>query len=112
MRRITAALMAAAGIFGLARAETVAVMADQMLDVTAGRMVAHPQIIITDGRITAVQTASDPLPAGARRVDLPGITLLPGLIDLHVHLTSDPRLGGYQKLQFTDYFWTGVGVAH
>jgi imidazolonepropionase-like amidohydrolase len=71
MRRITVALMAAAGICGLARAETVAVTADQMLDVTTGRMVAHPQIIITDGRITAVQSAGDPLPALARRVDLP-----------------------------------------
>jgi len=112
MRLITVALMAAAGICGLARAETVAVTADQMLDVTAGRMVAHPQIIITDGRITAVQTVGDPLPAGATRVDLPGITLLPGLIDMHVHLTSDPRLGGYKKLQFTDNFWTVVGVAN
>jgi imidazolonepropionase-like amidohydrolase len=111
MRGMTFALMAVAGICGLARAETVAVTADQMLDVTAGRMVAHPHIIITDGRIAAVQAAKDQVPAGASRVDLPRLTLLPGLIDMHVHLTSNPRFGGYKKLQFTDNFWTMVGVA-
>ena len=38
--------------------------------------------------------------------------LLPGLIDMHVHLTSDPRLSGYRKFEFTDNFWTVVGVAN
>jgi len=38
--------------------------------------------------------------------------LLPGLIDMHVHLTSDPRLSGYRHLEFTDNFWTVVGVAN
>jgi imidazolonepropionase-like amidohydrolase len=40
------------------------------------------------------------------------MTLLPGLIDMHVHLTSDPRYGGYRGLEFTDNFWTVVGVAN
>jgi imidazolonepropionase-like amidohydrolase len=40
------------------------------------------------------------------------MTLLPGLIDMHVHLTSDPRFGGYRWLEFTDNFWTVVGVAN
>ncbi len=52
------------------------------------------------------------MPAGARRVDLPGMTLLPGLIDMHTHLTSDPHFSGYRRLQFTDNFWTVVGVAN
>src|SRR5580704_6990012 len=86
-------------------ADTVVVTADRMLDVIAGRVVEHPQITITDGRIT-------PVAAGARRVDLQGMTLLPGLIDMHVHLTSDPRISGYRKLEFTDNFWTVVGVAN
>jgi imidazolonepropionase-like amidohydrolase len=45
-------------------------------------------------------------------VDLPGMTLLPGLIDMHTHITSDPQYGGYKELEFTDNFWTVVGVAN
>ncbi|HMI37380.1 MAG TPA: amidohydrolase family protein [Steroidobacteraceae bacterium] len=95
-----------------ARADTVVVTADRMVDVLAGRTVMRPQITITDGRITAVASQDAPAASGARRIDLPGMTLLPGLIDMHVHLTSDPRFSGYKYLQFTDNFWTVVGVAN
>jgi imidazolonepropionase-like amidohydrolase len=93
-------------------ADTVVVTADRMVDVLAGRTVARPQITITDGRITAVSNQDTPIAAGSRRIDLPGMTLLPGLIDMHVHLTSDPRFYGYRALEFTDNFWTVVGVAN
>ena len=43
-------------------------------------------------------------------MDLPGVTLLPGLIDMHVHLTSDPRFGGYRGYEVTDSFWAVIGV--
>jgi len=95
-----------------ASAETVVVTADRMIDVLASRVVDHPQITITDGRITAIATQGAAVPPDARRLDLPGITLLPGLIDMHVHLTSDPRFGGYRRLERTDNFWTVVGVAN
>jgi imidazolonepropionase-like amidohydrolase len=82
-----------------------------MIDVLAGRVVDHPQVTIIDGRITAVAIGNSTVPAGGRRIDLAGMTLLPGLIDMHTHLTSDPRYGGYRRLEFTDNFWTVVGVA-
>jgi imidazolonepropionase-like amidohydrolase len=114
--------LSAAGLFALAslilsgtsavRADTVIVTADRMVDVLTGHTVDHPQITITDGRITALGGPPPPASAAVRRVDLPGITLLPGLIDMHVHLTSDPRYGGYRELEFTDNFWTVVGVAN
>ena len=97
---------------GAAQADTVVVTADRMLDVVSGHMVEHPQITITDGRITAVGSQGATAPADARHVDLPGITLLPGLIDMHVHLTADPKFSGYRGLEFTDNFWTVVGVAN
>jgi len=106
---ILSALLSAGG---LAQADTVVVTADRMLDVATGRMVEHPQITITDGRISAVDSQGASVPAGARRVDLPGLTLLPGLIDMHVHLTADPTISGYRTLEFTDNFWTVVGVAN
>jgi imidazolonepropionase-like amidohydrolase len=95
-----------------ARGDTVVVTADRMVDVLAARVVEHPQITITDGRISAVATQGAAFAAGARRIDLPGLTLLPGLIDMHVHLTHDPHYSGYRSLEFTDNFWTVVGVAN
>ncbi len=93
-------------------ADVIVVTAARMLDVVDGRLVADPQVTITDGRITAVAARGAPVPEGARRVDLPGKTLLPGLIDMHVHLTSDPHLdSGYHRYEYTDNFWTVVGVA-
>ncbi len=120
--RTTAACAAALLATGLlatagARADTVVVTADRLLDVATGQYVPHPQVTIVDGRITAVAAGSGTVapvaaPAGARHVDLPGVTLLPGLIDMHVHLTGDPHYGGYRGLEFTDAFWTVVGVAN
>jgi imidazolonepropionase-like amidohydrolase len=95
-----------------AQADTVVVTADRMLDVATGQMVPNPQITITDGRISAVGSKGTATPEHARHVDLPGVTLLPGLIDMHVHLTSDPTFSGYRYLEFTDNFWTVVGVAN
>jgi imidazolonepropionase-like amidohydrolase len=97
-----------------AAADTVVVSADRMIDVIAGRIVEHPQITITDGRIVNIGSGSfsATLPGDARRVNLTGMTLLPGLIDMHVHLTIDPHFSGYRGLEFTDNFWTVLGVAN
>jgi imidazolonepropionase-like amidohydrolase len=92
-------------------ADTVVVSADRMLDVLTGRVIDHPLVTIIDGRISSVGQGSAP-PPDARHIDLKGMTLLPGLIDMHTHLTSDPRFSGYRRLQFTDNFWTVVGVAN
>jgi imidazolonepropionase-like amidohydrolase len=102
------ALFAATSAYG----DSVVVTADRMVDVIAGRSVERPQITITDGRISDVATQGAAIPAGSHRIDLPGMTLLPGLIDMHVHLTSDPKFSGYKGLEFTDNFWTVVGVAN
>jgi len=95
-----------------AQAQTVVVRAAQLLDPATGRMLADPVVVITDGKVAQVLSAAQAPadPAGATRVDLPGVTLLPGLIDMHVHLTSTPIYGGYNYLQFSDAFWTAVGT--
>jgi imidazolonepropionase-like amidohydrolase len=109
------AALIATGAAAPAAAESVVVTAGRMVDVLAGRVVEEPVIVITDGRIASVVGrggARPVIPAGATRIDLPGKTLLPGLIDMHVHLDSNPRYGGYSGLQFTDQFWTVQGVAN
>jgi imidazolonepropionase-like amidohydrolase len=105
-----AALMASTTARG--DAATVVVSAAHMVDVLTGKLVDHPQVVIVDGRISAVGKQGDAVPAGAERIDLGTRTLLPGLIDMHVHLTADPTLSGYQGLEYTDNFWTVVGVAN
>ncbi len=104
-------LLALSSLFAhTVRADTVVITADRMIDVIAGRTIDRPSITVVDGRITAVATQGSAIPTGARHVDLPGATLLPGLIDMHVHLTSDPRFGGYRSYEFTDSFWAVLGV--
>ncbi|ARS28674.1 Xaa-Pro dipeptidase [Sphingomonas sp. KC8] len=98
-----------------AAAGTVVVTAAHMLDVKTGKLVDEPVVVIVDGRIQSVVTrggARPVIPDGARRVDLGAMTILPGLIDMHVHLDSNPVYGGYTGLQFTDSFWTVQGVAN
>jgi len=110
-RFLLAALAALGG--GAAAAATSVVTADRMLDVLGGRMVDKPAIVVVDGRIKAVLTqGSSALPQDATRIDLPGQTLLPGLIDMHVHLNADARIDGNHYLDYTDSFWVAIGVAN
>jgi len=70
----------------------------------AGRVITVPgspvlgpsTIIVDDGRISSVQAGHLAPPAGTATIDLRGKTVLPGLIDSHVHLDSDA--GGDAKL--------------
>ena len=113
MRLMLAALLLAGS--AAASAESVVVTADRMVDVLAGRVIEEPVVVITDGRIASVVGrggARPVIPAGARRIDLPGKTILPGLIDMHVHLSSSPYYGPYDTLQFTDQFETVLGVGN
>jgi imidazolonepropionase-like amidohydrolase len=93
---------------GAASAETVYVTAARMLDVERGRYVEAPLIRVEDGKVAEVGTGTPP--QGATVIDLSGRTILPGLIDMHVHLDGRPEYGGYSSLQFTDRFWTVLGV--
>ncbi|MCU0891687.1 MAG: amidohydrolase family protein [Sandarakinorhabdus sp.] len=94
-----------------ASAETVVITAARMLDVATGTMMEKPMIVAQDGRITSVGRQGSMPVTDARRIDLGDLTILPGLIDMHVHLTSDPTLSGMQSLRYPGSFWTVIGVA-
>ena len=104
--------LAALSFTASAGAETLVVTAARMVDVLGGREIEHPQVVITDGRIVSVGKTGDAVPDGARKLDFGDRTLLPGLIDMHVHLTADPTISGYRRLEYTDAFWMTVGVAN
>jgi imidazolonepropionase-like amidohydrolase len=113
MRMVLALALAAAPVALIpeAMAQNVYVTADRLIDVTNGRVIQQPAIVIQDGLITSVGPRdATRVPSAAEIVDLPGVTLLPGLIDMHVHLDSDPTYGGYTGLEFTDSFWTIIAV--
>ena len=94
------------------RSDIRVVTAARMLDVRSGKVIDNPQVVVREGRIVSVGRAGDAVPAGAERIDLKDMTLLPGLIDMHVHIDSDPTYSGYTYLQFSDRFWSAVSVTH
>ena len=71
----------------LAAQQPTVLRAAAMLDVVKGELVRPAVLVIESGRIRSVGAGQ--LPAGARTVDLGDMTLLPGLIDAHTHLTFD-----------------------
>jgi imidazolonepropionase-like amidohydrolase len=82
---ITAALIVFAG--QSAPPTAIAVRAARLIDGRGGAPIGSAVVIIRGDRIEAAGSALA-IPAGARVIDLRGATLLPGLIDLHTHLTS------------------------
>src|SRR5829696_6711359 len=70
-----------------AQQQPVVVRAARMVDVTRGQLVAPAVVVISGDKIRSVGAAD--VPAGARTIDLGDLTLLPGLIDAHTHLTFD-----------------------
>jgi imidazolonepropionase-like amidohydrolase len=75
-----------------------AVRCGKLLDARTGNVLVDRVIVFDEhGTITAVGGASV-LPEGVNALDLSGMTCLPGLIDVHTHLTSDPTDNGYKGL--------------
>ena len=73
-----------------AAAETVIVHAGRLITDASQPASGPSTITIVDGRIQSVASGLQPAPAGARLIDLSSRTVLPGLIDAHVHLSSNP----------------------
>jgi|HubBroStandDraft_4_1064222.scaffolds.fasta_scaffold05294_1 imidazolonepropionase-like amidohydrolase len=70
--------------------EGVAIRAGRLFDPRTGTNLANQLIVIQGDRITDVGPADRvKVPAGARVIDLSSATVLPGLIDRHVHLMQD-----------------------
>ncbi len=97
-----------------AAAEKVVVTADRYLDVQTGRYVEHPAIFIgDDGRISSIGDARTvKWGADVKHIDMAGRTLLPGLIDMHVHLDGPADIGGYRGREYTDSFWQATAVGN
>ena len=100
MRKTLLALMVCLFFVSFASAVPGAVRCGKLLDVRAGHMLSDQVILFDDtGTIVSVgAAASAKLPSGVTPVDLSSATCLPGLIDVHTHITFDPSANGYAGL--------------
>ena len=71
--------------FSLLPSPPVVLKAARLLDVRSGKITADALVVVQDGKIIQVGGVA---PAGAEVVNLGDVTLMPGLIDAHVHLTN------------------------
>ena len=99
---------------GTASAQNSVITADRMIDVQTGKSVEYPAIFVgEDGRISNIADARTVRwGSDVKHINLSGKTLLPGLVDMHVHLDSPANIGGYRGLEFTDSFWGMTAVAN
>jgi imidazolonepropionase-like amidohydrolase len=72
--------------------------AARLLEIDTGRVLMPGEILVTGDRIVSVGTSVEH-PAGARVVDLGDTTLMPGLIDVHVHLFLHPGAEDLQTVE-------------
>lgn len=89
--RVASALLLAGSLLTLpvlaADPEVIALKAARLIDVESGKWIDAPVVIIEGERIKAVGSRLA-VPQGARVIDLGERTLLPGLIDAHVHIAG------------------------
>lgn len=80
-----------------AQAESTYIIAGSLIDPLNATVINQPVIEIQNDRIVAV-TSDGKLPDNVKVIDLGNATVLPGLADLHVHLTWNPSDFGYKGL--------------
>ncbi|MCA0903919.1 amidohydrolase family protein [Erythrobacter aquimaris] len=71
-------------------AQTTVIHADGVVTDADSAPLGRSTVTVTDGRIVSIVDGWQAVPEGAEMVHLEGKTLVPGLIDLHTHLSGDP----------------------
>jgi imidazolonepropionase-like amidohydrolase len=90
LRKFAGAAVALAAMIGApAWAETIAIRAGSVITDAASQPSGPATILIRDGKIVAITQGTGEV-AADRVIDLSDKTVLPGLIDLHTHLSGDP----------------------
>ncbi|HEY3130359.1 MAG TPA: amidohydrolase family protein [Acidobacteriota bacterium] len=75
----------------------IALKAAYLIDGKSDHRIPNPVVVIERDKIAQVGSGIA-IPPDAEVLDLGAVTLLPGLIDCHDHLTSNPEHSGYQSL--------------
>ncbi|MBS1797503.1 MAG: amidohydrolase family protein [Acidobacteria bacterium] len=105
-------LSAVSTAFAQTTPKVTVIKAGRMIDTVNGRVLTNQTIVVEGERIKAVG-ANLPVPAGATVIDLSNATVVPGLIDTHVHLTGDPSdSAGYYDDIFRKSFVDSAITCH
>lgn len=71
----------------LGHGQTLVVLNGRILDGTGADPIPEGHVVVADGRISSVGRGQPEIPEGATVIDARGGTIMPGLVDTHVHLT-------------------------
>lgn len=111
MRVFSGLMVAAAALMASpALADTTVIHAGSVITDAAGQPSGPATITVTDGRIVSIEDGFQPTPEGATMIHLPDHTVLPGLIDLHTHLSGDPS-GEFWREATTPKEWNVLVAA-
>jgi len=100
-------------VTGQAQEERVYIRAGTLIDVKSGKLRKDQIIFLKGDRIEGVADANNlSIPAGAEVIDLSDSWVMPGLIDMHDHLTGSSKYQGYESLQFSVARETLFGVTN
>lgn len=77
--------------------------AGRLIDTESGRVLRNQMILVEDGKIKAIGAKAEieglDIPSSVERIDLSDHTVMPGLMDSHVHLVGNSDLHGYNRLK-------------
>ena len=96
---------------GPSAAGVILVRAGRLIDPVSGK-VGSASLLIQGGRVVSLGALDMAAPEGAQVVDLSRETVLPGLIDVHVHLTAEPQDAGPKALTISIPQEAITGVAN
>src|SRR5579863_4728358 len=92
-------LVLAVTLAAAAHSQRILIRAGHLVDVRTGQEPADQTIVVAGDKITGISaSASIPAQPGDREIDLRGMTVLPGLIDVHTHLTFGNDFDPYTRL--------------
>ena len=95
-RFVAGALVAFFGLIPVAYADTI-IHAGRVFDATSATMLKEQTLIVSDDRIVSRSTGYSPVGAGVTLIDLRDSTVMPGWIDMHVHLDGELSPAAYSE---------------
>lgn len=84
----------------------------RIITMQGNKIIEHGILLVKDGRIASVGKLGEvKVPAGAKVFDLPGTTVMPGLVDVHLHMRISPDIIPQQEWRFLVNLAYGVTTA-